>query len=97
MNGQPQVNPKAITATPEAVMIPADKEDEDEVAGVGAGAVMTRFVPPEETATKRPPPWVTENHEFASAAVRLVQVIPSELVMTRFVPSVETATKRLPP
>ncbi|PSJ77256.1 hypothetical protein C7N43_09420 [Sphingobacteriales bacterium UPWRP_1] len=55
-------------------------------AASGPGLVMTRFVPFDDTATKRPLPYVTEFQEFAAAAVRAVQVMPSGLVMTWFVP-----------
>jgi len=59
--------------------------------------VMTRFVPVLATATNRLFPYVTAAHEFASGALRAVQVVPSGLVMTRFVPEMATATNRLFP
>ena len=63
------------------------------VHAIPSEEVMTRFVPPYDTATKRPLPKVTD-FLFAAEAVRAVQVMPSGEVMTLFdPPPSDTATK----
>jgi hypothetical protein len=61
-----------------------------------SGLVITRFVPPLETATNKVSSGLhaIPFHAFASAADLDVQFIPSGLVITRFVPSVATAANK---
>lgn len=59
--------------------------------------VITRLLPSIDTATKRPSPYVTENHWFASEAECGVHVIPSAEVITRLFPPDAIARKKPPP
>jgi hypothetical protein len=60
---------------------------------IPSGLVMTRFVPPLDTATNKPPPKVTPYQPLSAADTLDVHVIPSELVITRLpVPVLDTAT-----